>query len=352
VSPRITLVSDTETWGGADVHLTALLRRLPALGWSVRLVCAEPLAAAHAAHDPLVVPLARHTAEAPELRAAVASTEPDVVLVNLVDPGSNAAAVTAARSVAPTAGVLHLVGDTGTGARREELVALYAGFALLLTPATEIRDQIVTDLRVPADRVHVVPNGVDVPATAAGPAGNAVPRVGSFGRLTGQKGFDLLLSAVRQLVDDGVELEVVIGGAGREEESLRAAAAGLPVTLPGFVDDAYAFLRDLDVFCLSSRREALPLVLLEAMAAGLPCVSTAVGDVRTAVGDDAVVVPVEDPGALATALGDLLEDPARRAALGTRARKRAVRDFDADLMARRFSAVLATVVPGAAVTSA
>ena len=40
MSPRITLVSDTETWGGADVHLTALLRRLPALGWSVRLVCA------------------------------------------------------------------------------------------------------------------------------------------------------------------------------------------------------------------------------------------------------------------------------------------------------------------------
>ncbi|RBY83284.1 glycosyltransferase family 4 protein [Blastococcus sp. TF02A-26] len=347
MSPRITLVSDTETWGGADVHLTALLRRLPALGWSVRLVCAEPLAAEHAAHDPLVVPLARHTAEAPAMRAAIGATAPDVVLVNLVDPGSNAAAVTAAQSVAPTVGVLHLVGDTGTGPRREELVALYAGFALLLTPATEIRDQIVTDLRVPADRVHVVPNGVDVPAVAAGPAGNPVPRVGTFGRLTPQKGFDLLLTAIRELVDEGVELDVVIGGAGREEASLRAAAAGLPVTFPGFVDDAYAFLRQLDVFCLSSRREALPLVLLEAMAAGLPCVSTAVGDVRTAVGDDAVVVPVEDPEALATALRDLLADPGRRAALGQRARERAVREFDADLMARRFSAVLTTAAAAA-----
>ncbi len=344
MSPRITLVSDTETWGGADVHLTALLRRLPALGWSVRLVCAEPLAARYTGHDPLVVPLARHTAEAPELRAAVAATEPYVVLVNLVDPGSNAAAVTAAQSVAPTVGVLHLVGDTGTGARREELVALYAGFALLLTPATEIRDQIVADLRVPAGRVHVVPNGVDVPATASGPAGNPVPRVGTFGRLTGQKGFDLLLTAVRQLVGAGVELEVVIGGAGRDEAALRAAAAGLPVTFTGFVEDAYAFLRGLDLFVLSSRREALPLVLLEAMAAGLPCVTTAVGDVRTAVGDDAVVVPVEDAGALATAVRDLLADPGRRAALGPRARLRAVRDFDAALMARRFSAVLATVV--------
>ena len=345
MSPRITLVSDTETWGGADVHLTALLRRLPASGWAVRVVCAEPLAARYAGHDPVVVPLARHRAESPEMRSAIASTAPDVVLVNLVDPGSNAAAVAAAQSVAPTAGVLHLVGDPGTGARREELVTLYAGFAAVLTPATEIRDQIVGDLRVPADRVHVVPNGVDVPATPSGPAGHPVPRIGAFGRLTGQKGFDLLLTAVRQLVDEGVELDVVIGGAGREEAALRAAADGLPVTFPGFVEDAYAFLRDVDLFCLSSRREALPLVLLEAMAAGLPCVTTAVGDVRTAVGEDAVVVPVEDPGALATALRDLLADPGRREELGIRARRRAVRDFDAGLMARRFSAVLSTALP-------
>ncbi len=341
MSRRITLVSDTETWGGADVHLAALLRRLPALGWSVRLVCAEPLAAHHAEFDPVVVPLARHSDRSPEMREAIAATRPDVVWVNLVDPGSNAAAVTAAQSVAPTAGVLHLVGDTGTGAARQRLVELYAGFAVLVTPATEIRDQIVADLGVPASGVHVVPNGVDVPATAPGPAGNAVPRLGTFGRLTPQKGFDVLLEAFGQLVADGAPVELVIGGAGREEASLRAAAAGLPVTFPGFVEDAPSFLRQFDLFCLSSRREALPLVLLEAMAAGLPCVSTDVGDVRTAVGEDAVVVPVEDAGALAAALRGLLADPARRASLGARARARAVRDFDAGLMVERISAVLA-----------
>ncbi|MGY1744274.1 glycosyltransferase family 4 protein [Blastococcus sp. SYSU D00695] len=347
-SPRVTLVSDTETWGGADVHLAALLRGLPALGWSVRLVCAEPLAARHAAHDPVVVPLARHRAAAPEMRTAIAATRPDVVWVNLVDPGSNAAAVTAARSVAPTVGVLHLVGDTGTGETRQRLVDLYAGLALVVTPATEIRDQVVADLRVPASRVHVVPNGVPVPATASGPAGNPVPRLGTFGRLTPQKGFDVLLTAVRQLAGEGLRFDVVVGGAGREEAALRAAAEGLPVTFPGFVEDAAEFLRPLDLFCLSSRREALPLVLLEAMAAGLPCVSTDVGDVRTAVGGDAVVVPVEDAGALAAALRGLLTDPARRADLGARARARAVRQFDAGLMVERISALLATVAGSAA----
>jgi glycosyltransferase involved in cell wall biosynthesis len=171
-----------------------------------------------------------------------------------------------------------------------------------------------------------------------------VPRVGGLGRLTAQKGVDVLLAAVRQLVGHGAAVEVVVGGAGRDGAALRAAAEGLPVTFPGFVTDVRGFLAGLDVFCLSSRREALPLVLLEAMAEGLPCVATDVGDVRPAVGEDAVVVPAGDPGALAGALRALLADPARRRALGAAARARAVRDLDAGLMARRTAAVLQGVL--------
>jgi glycosyltransferase involved in cell wall biosynthesis len=143
------------------------------------------------------------------------------------------------------------------------------------------------------------------------------------------------------LTGDGVPVEVVVGGEGRDGDRLRAAAAGLPVTFRGFVGDVRGFLAGLDVFCLSSRREALPLVLLEAMAEGLPCVATDVGGVAVAVGADAVVVPPEDAGALAAALAALLGDPAARAELGRRARARAVAAFDADLMARRTFAVLA-----------
>jgi glycosyltransferase involved in cell wall biosynthesis len=186
----------------------------------------------------------------------------------------------------------------------------------------------------------VVPNGVDVPPDPAGPAGNPVPRIGAFGRLTAQKGFDVLLEALRRL---DLPFDAVIGGAGRDGEALRAAAAELPVTFPGWVGDARAFLAGLDLFVLSSRVEALPLVLLEAMAEGLPCVATDVGDVRRAVGEDAVVVPVEDAGALAGALSGLLADPARRARLGARARERAVRDLDARLMAERTFRVLSGV---------
>jgi UDP-galactopyranose mutase len=112
------------------------------------------------------------------------------------------------------------------------------------------------------------------------------------------------------------------------------------VTFCGFVSDPRRFLSGVDLFCLSSRREALPLVLLEAMAEGLPCVATDVGDVRQAVGEAAVVVPPGNVTALAAALRDLLTDPGRRRLLGLRARTLAERAFDADLMARRTFAIL------------
>jgi glycosyltransferase involved in cell wall biosynthesis len=342
---RVSLVCDSDAWGGAEVYLTHLLRRAGGLGWTASLVCADPLAGRFASVVPpdrvVVVPLARHSGAAPAVRAALATQRPDVVLVNLVDPGSNAAAVAAALEVAPTAGVLHLAGDTGTGERRARLATLYGAMAAVLTPAAGARAQLQADLGLPDGRVHVVPNGVDVPADPAGPAGNRVPRVGALGRLTAQKGFDVLLDAVRSLTGSGVPVEVVIGGEGRDGDRLRAAAAGLPVTFCGFVDDVRGFLAGLDVFCLSSRREALPLVLLEAMAEGLPCVATDVGDVAVAVGADAVVVPPGDAGALAAALAGLLGDPAARAALGRRARARAAAGFDAGLMARRTLDVLA-----------
>jgi glycosyltransferase involved in cell wall biosynthesis len=111
----------------------------------------------------------------------------------------------------------------------------------------------------------------------------------------------------------------------------------------GFVGQPSSFLAGLDGFCLSSRREALPLALLEAMAEGLPCVVTDVGDVRTAVGEAALVVPSGDPTVLADALGQLLTDPALRRRLGRRARRCAERDFNADLMAGRTFAVLERV---------
>ncbi len=339
---RVSFVADSSAWGGAEVWLAHHLRRAAAHGAAASLVCAEPVAPGFGGFDVdrAVVPLSRHADAAPAVRAALAGQRPDVVVVNLVDPASNAAAVAAAQEVGPTVGVLHLVGDTRTGAERAALTALYRRLAAVVSPSTEGRDQLVADLGVDPARAHVVPNGVDVPPDPAGPAGNPVPRIGALGRLTAQKGFDVLLAALRRL---DVPFEAVVGGAGRDGEALREAAAGLPVTFPGWVDDPRAFLAGLDLFVVSSRVEAGPLVLAEAMAEGLPCVSTDVGEVRRLAGEDVVVVPVDDAAALAAAIGGLLADPARRAELGVRARARAAGDLGADLMAERTYRLLSGV---------
>jgi glycosyltransferase involved in cell wall biosynthesis len=150
--------------------------------------------------------------------------------------------------------------------------------------------------------------------------------------LTRQKGFDLLVEATRRLVREGWPVEVRLAGAGRERDRLAAAAGGLPVRLAGFTDDVPGFLAELDVFCLPSRAEGLPLALLEAMMAGLPCLTTAVGEIPAAVGEAALVVPPEDVDALTRGLRQLLGDPRLRAELAGRARAVAVRDFDVAAM--------------------
>ena len=94
--------------------------------------------------------------------------------------------------------------------------------------------------------------------------------------------------------------------------------------------DVADILRASDVFVLSSRWEGNPMSVMEAMAAGLPVVSTAVGGVPELVQEGAtgLLVPSEDTGALACALQALVDDPARRQAMGAAARQHAIAHFD------------------------
>jgi glycosyltransferase involved in cell wall biosynthesis len=334
---RVSFVADTESWGGAETWVVHHLRRAGCHDVEASVVCAEQVADRFAPWVPpsalAVVPLARHAVQAPATAAALAGQAPDVVLVNLVDPGSNAASVAAALSVAPTAAMLHLPGDTGEGLQQAALAGLYGDLSVLLTPSEAGAKQVREELAEPRSGIVVTCNGVDIPVRPHGPAGHRPPRIGVHARLTRQKGIDVLLEAVRTMVGEGRRLEVCIGGRGREEAALREAAEGLPVSFVGWVTEPRRFLAGVDVFAQPSRHEALPLALLEAMAEGLPCVATDVGDVRVRLGDAVDLVPPEDPQALAGALTRLLLDGDRRSALGRAARVRAETRLDASAMA-------------------
>jgi len=152
------------------------------------------------------------------------------------------------------------------------------------------------------------------------------------GRDHHDKGLDVLLAALEQHAHleplDTSTLHVVLVGTGTEHvgASLRSPAV---LHRLGERDDVARLLRGADLLVLPSRTEGTPNVVLEAMATGLPCVVTDVGDCRELVADTGTVVAPEDPAALATALAAMARlDPVDRADLGARARARIVTRFD------------------------
>lgn len=186
--------------------------------------------------------------------------------------------------------------------------------------------------------LHHLPNGVDLQRFRPVPDPGGQLVVGTVGGLRPEKDHDTLLRALQQIPEFRAELV----GAGPLEAALRATATELGIAARvqfcGPVTDTAACYRRFAVFVLSSATEQLPLVLLEAMASGLPVVATDVGDVRATLPEPSrrFVVPPRDPRALAAALRSVLSDASLRAALGAANRAAAERHFDARVCLQRF----------------
>lgn len=163
-------------------------------------------------------------------------------------------------------------------------------------------------------------------------AGGAPVVVGTLCRLDDVKGLDVLVAAFARALDRHRDLVLRIGGTGAQEAPLRAQCAALGIAdrveLVGLVEDKVAFYAGLDIFALSSRSEGGPVSGVEAMAAGLPIVSTVVGAMPERLADGVgVLVEVDDVDEFARALGDLAGDRDRRTALGAAGRGRYVDRF-------------------------
>lgn len=175
------------------------------------------------------------------------------------------------------------------------------------------------ELRVPARKIVAVYNGVDTERFSPGPEPR--PRreklsIGAVGRLVEEKDYDNLLHALALLRDRGVTFDARIVGDGPLYGRLCSLAQSLgldgQVAFCGRRSDVPELLREFDVYVLSSRHEGLPLAVLEAMATGLPIVSTAAGAVAEVITDgrNGLVVPTGEPAALAQALARVAADPA------------------------------------------
>jgi glycosyltransferase involved in cell wall biosynthesis len=168
--------------------------------------------------------------------------------------------------------------------------------------------------------------------------------LGSVGRLTYQKGFDILLQAIKLLGREDVFL--VIAGAGEDREMLEAKVESFglqsQVKLAGYRRDIPEFLSGLDLYVHPSRYEGMSLAVLQAMASGTPIIATDVEGMSELIvdGKHGWLVPKEDPDTLSSAIKAALASPEVAQRKGKAAQIRAKTQFDEDLMITRWEDIL------------
>jgi glycosyltransferase involved in cell wall biosynthesis len=169
--------------------------------------------------------------------------------------------------------------------------------------------------------------------------------VGAVGRLSAEKGFDVLIRVVDSLVREGLHIGLVIAGEGDQRPELQALIATLGqesrIQLLGYQSNPSILYQAIDVFALSSLREGLPNVLLEAMAMQLPVVSTRVGGIDRLIrnGENGLLVPSGSPNAMSAAIRHLLKDDGLRLQLGSAARQTVEADYSFSHRIQKLSGV-------------
>jgi glycosyltransferase involved in cell wall biosynthesis len=211
--------------------------------------------------------------------------------------------------------------------------------------------------RIPADRIHVVPNGIDTaffhPAAAAGRDREAfgLPRdrllIGHVARFAPVKNHAFLVDAFARIHERVPAAYLVLAGDGplRPEIERQVEAAGLHdhVRFTGDVEDPAPLYRTFDLFVLPSVTEGTSMSILEAMATGLPVVASAVGGTPDLLdrGNAGRLFPAAATVAFVDTVVDLLLDPVARTALGRRARERVIETYGEDTVLDRYESLYA-----------
>jgi glycosyltransferase involved in cell wall biosynthesis len=223
----------------------------------------------------------------------------------------------------------------------------------IVTTGEKLREQMLRETGIEPARVVSIPTGIDLARFAPGDRDaararlgldSAAPLVGIVATLRSWKGHRYLLQALAAMAR--ADVRAVIVGDGPQREALEALVRELGlagrVRFAGNQADVAPWLQALDVFCLPSyANEGVPQALMQAMACGLPVVTTPVGSIEEIVADGTtgVLVPPEDQVRLREALERLLGDAQARGALGARAAAIARERFGEERMVERMIAV-------------
>lgn len=206
--------------------------------------------------------------------------------------------------------------------------ALYRRVDGWLAPTTEISGTLAP---LKPKRSAVIPNWVDLRKFTFRPHDLHIPvNLGILGQISPHKGHEDAIECLRIL---GSGFRLLVAGTGTREyiELFQQRAQGLPVEFMGF-SPASAFFQSVDILLMPSWLEPFGIVLLEAMASGIPVIATARGGPLDIIrsGEHGLLVAPQKPGDLAAAVRQIVDSPSLRLALVQRARTRVESDFDSD----------------------
>jgi glycosyltransferase involved in cell wall biosynthesis len=211
------------------------------------------------------------------------------------------------------------------------------------------------------EKIRVIANGVDIDLFKPDPAArtevraelgvdNATPLLGMVARFHPVKDYATFFAAARAIIETHPQVRFLLCGAGTEPENatltrmIRSHGMERSVLRLGYRDDVARIFAALDVHLFSSRSESFGNVLLEAMAAGVPCASTDVGESRAIIGDTGRVVRSRNPKALAAAVKEMIDMPrSETEALRLRARQRVAEHFNLQSTIAQYAQLYETV---------
>jgi L-malate glycosyltransferase len=215
----------------------------------------------------------------------------------------------------------------------------------LVVPSRKLEAIALSHWRMAPGDVRRIANGINLDRLARAPEPGSIPGLERrpneviVGTVAGLRAVKNLPRLVRAFAPSAALGRLVIVGEGPEKAAIAAEAERLGigdrVLLPGFLADPARYMGHFDIFALSSESEQFPIALIEAMAAGLPAVSTAVGDVAAMLSQaNPPPIPVSDEAGLAFALHRLMSDSVLRRAAGEANRAKAQAEYsEADMIA-------------------
>ena len=355
---RVSFVIDDLSRAGTESQLLALVRGLDRRAFAPSLVLLNGEGEQSRSLEPADCPILRlgvtklfsvnALSAAKRLRAFWREHRPDVAQIYFHDSAYFGVPVAKLCGVKHVVRVRNNLGYQQTRKHRVMSRLIRPWVDGVLTNSELGREAIAAMDKMPAERVTVIENGVDLerycwspsPLEGEGLGVRGYLTIGTVANLRPIKNIDGLMRAAVRVLDRFPNARFEVAGDGEQRAELVKLHAELGLgdrfVLHGSVADVPGFLRGVDVAVLPSHSEGMSNAVLEYMAAGKPVVATAVGANPKLLGGCGVLIPPNDEAALATALCEMLSDPAARTRFGTVARAKVEAEYSRPAMLRRF----------------